>query len=311
MMPHSTLTELCGVYSKAEQDICTALDLLASTQSELCRVFDGGACSNSFNICARSYDLPRKEDALKRLHLAAWSALVNRLELRRLLSLARIKELDAQLTSGEGLPPITVANVLAMLENNRLNAGQYLEEKVRETYEWLRPGGYSLREYKTNQASERAGVGRKIILTWNIVRGNYSGRGWQINYDRRDNVRALDQVFHMLDGKPIFAQSYNGALCDAVEAQTKDGGNQFKTDYFAGRCFGNGNLHLEILRADLLDMFNAVAGGMRLAEYSKPQPKARPARAPRPQPASSTPDRPASVADEIAAVMASWQNGTA
>lgn len=208
--------------------------------------------------------------------------------------------MDKQLESGEGLPPITYENVLSMLESNLNNAGQYLEEKIRECYDWLRPRWRS--EYKTNQASMAAGVGRKVILGCQI-RHNYSGRGYQVNYGRLDNLRALDQVFHLLDGKPALASTYQGELADAIEAQTKDGGDTFKTDYFRGRCFGNGNLHLEFLRADLLQRFNLIAGGARLQDTNptpkpaapKPTPRATPAPAPK-----ATPE------EQIAALNEAW-----
>lgn len=301
---HSTITQLVGVYQQAEADIRAALASITNAQEQLNHFFDGRGYG--FSIARSSYDLPEPDDAIARLHKATWRAIVERLELRKMLSLARIKDLDRQLETGTDLPPITFENILAMLESNLQNADAYLEEKVREIYEWLRPDGYALREYKTNQESQRHGIGRKVILTWNTVRANYSGRGYQVNYDRHDHLRALDQVFHMLDGKPAFQTSYRGELCDAIETQTREGGNLFETDYFRGRCFQNGNLHLELKRADLVERFNLVAGGMRLQD-TNPQPKATPATnhaKPTPTP---KPEPTASPEDQISALMQNWQ----
>ena len=75
---------------------------------------------------------------------------------------------------------------------------------------------------------------------------------------------ALDQVFHLLDGKRQNHESYSGELCDAILAQTGSGKNDFATTYFKGRCFANGNLHLEFTRMDLVGRFNVIAGGARL-----------------------------------------------
>jgi hypothetical protein len=137
-----------------------------------------------------------------------------------------------------------------------------LEEKVHEVYQWLRPSRWENGELKTNQASFAAGVGRKVILRWCLSRC-YGGTHYSVEYSRRDHLRALDAVFHLLDGKQQ-PNSYNGELCDAIEQQTKDGKNSFQTQYFDGRCFSNRNLHLEFRRSDLLDKFNAIAGGFRL-----------------------------------------------
>lgn len=265
----TSIHELCAAWATSAEEIRQAFGLLVTARDRLKTTFDGTGYDSRFDIAERNgrrpdYDQPAA--TLKDIERQAWAAIVGRLELRKVMSLQRSRELDKQLETGDGLPDLNTANVLAMLETTLNNAGQFLEEKVFECYENLRPRGWTLNEYKTNQKSAAAGVGQKVIMGY-TVRRNYSGRGFEVQYGRaQDELRALDQVFHLLDGKPTQSASWAGELCDAIREQTKAGGNQFATPYFRGRCFGNGNLHLEFIREDLVAQFNLIAGGARLQD---------------------------------------------
>lgn len=270
----TSVHELINAWEQSQADIRAAFALLVGARDRLRLFFDGSGYSASLDIAERNHrsDFEQPEVTLQNLQRQVWTALVARLELRKLMSLKRTQELDKQLESGEGLPDLTIANVMAMLETTLNNAGQYLEEKVLECYEHLRPRGWTLSDYKTNQKSVAAGVGQKVILTYAVRRSYSSARGFEVQYGRaQDELRALDQVFHLLDGKPANSASWAGELCDAISQQTSPQSNQFETAYFRGRCFGNGNLHLEFVRADLVARFNLIAGGARLRE---PQPMA-------------------------------------
>lgn len=67
-------------------------------------------------------------------------------------------------------------------------------------------------------------------------------------------------MFALLDGKPGVT-THQGWLADAICAA--DGGIG-ETEYFAFKCYGNGNLHLRFKRMDLVKKLNAVAGGRNL-----------------------------------------------
>ena len=107
----------------------------------------------------------------------------------------------------------------------------------------------------------------RLILTYAVEHSYRHDGGFSVRYHKRDELRALDQVFHMMDGKPQ-PESYEGGICDAVNRTTGQE-NRWESDYFKGRAFKNGNLHLEFKRQDLVDRFNAVAGGARLTAGPK------------------------------------------
>lgn len=72
----------------------------------------------------------KADDVLKELKKEVWSVLVDRMELRRVLSVARAQELDRQLQSGEGLPDIDEVQVLAMMEGTLSQVHAFIEEAV-------------------------------------------------------------------------------------------------------------------------------------------------------------------------------------
>ncbi len=66
-------------------------------------------------------------------------------------------------------------------------------------------------KYKTNTEFE---LGKKVILVWQIEKG-WSRGMFRVNYHREKYITALDNVFHMIDGKvPI--KSYHGPLSSDV-----------------------------------------------------------------------------------------------
>jgi hypothetical protein len=88
---------------------------------------------------------------LKELKKDVWRVLIDRMELRRVLSVKRNEELNRQIESGEDLPDIDEVQILAMLEGTLANTPAFIEEAVREVFEFLRPRNS---HYKTNTEFE-------------------------------------------------------------------------------------------------------------------------------------------------------------
>jgi hypothetical protein len=79
----------------------------------------------------------------------------------------------------------------------------------------------------------------------------------------RNQIGALDRVFHLLDGAGYVSRTYLGELGDAINAVPVES-PAGRTKYFAFKLYRNGNIHLEFLRPDLVDKLNQIAGGKRL-----------------------------------------------
>ena len=271
LVPRDTLEAMIGNYTKATEEITEAYALLRKADGRLQSSF----LTHYFEVIRRNgHGIGEEEvaEVLKGIERRAWSDIVDRLELRKLLSIKRREELDAQLSQDRGrynqwnndppppLPPISEANVLAMFQDVAARAPDYAREAVSEVFDWLRPHHGHTAEMKTNQAVKWQ-LGKKVILG-SCVQLGYKN-GYRVNYHREANLIALDNVIHMLDGKGVL-KSHSGPLCDAINATGKDGLG--KTDYFKFKCCKNGNLHLEMKRMDLVNKINVMAGGNQLKD---------------------------------------------
>jgi hypothetical protein len=251
---HVTVAALVRVYEQARADVLAGFELLAKAEREVNAAFTM-ANHVGIDVCRSRHrsikcDSTASLDATKR---SAWEAIVERLEIRRLLSIARAKELDERLSKGE-LPELTIAAVADFAAFYQEHAGDMLEEAVDEVFNLLRPRGDA---YKSNSQFE---IGKRVVLCWMVENGF---RGLRVRWDRQSELLALNNVFSMLDGRGSIAKTYLGPLTDAINAKSSG-----ETDYFRYRAFRNGNLHLEFRRPDLVARLNKIAGGRRLKPQS-------------------------------------------
>jgi len=263
MIPNSeiarreTLTALVGTYQQAAQEIIQGYALLEQAQERLRAAFLP-SINYRFEINPpESSGVGERASGitLARIKRDAWHILVERMELRRLLSVQRRDELDKQLERADELPEITEENIFAMLEQSAANIDLYLEEAAKELFEYLRP---RQSRQKTNPKYE---IGKNVILPQAVEPGyGREAEQYRVNYHRDARITAIDNIFSLLDGKGAI-KTYYGPLHDAI-ADSTDGRGE--TVYFRFKCFQNGNLHLEFKRPDLVAALNRLAGGNRL-----------------------------------------------
>lgn len=255
----STIAAACAAIAGAELALNDTLGTLGLT-----RDVEFGRLRQGYRL-----DFAKPEEHIHAMRRQLWSALVERLEIRRMVSIQRAKELDKWL--GTVTEPVTLESVLGLFRNYAETLPDMLAEAVGEVYEFLRP---RRSELKTNTQYE---FGQKVILHgW--VEGSFMG-GLRPNYHRHAEYRALENVFTALDGKGQITKSYRGELGDAVEKATAATDYRGETTYFRFRACKNGNLHLEFKRPDLVKKFNELAGGRRLkhdAAARRQGPEARP-----------------------------------
>ena len=159
----------------------------------------------------------------------AWSCIVNVSGMRSLLSVKAARELDEQLDHGK-LPSITEETVNGFIGATKDQAIDRLADAVKEVHGFLRPPSS---RFKTNSEFD---IGKRVVLSYWVqaawVRGLF-----QPYHDRQSEFRALDNVFCLLDGKPITTTHY-GPLSDAIRA-SEDGIGE--TEYFKFRACKNNN----------------------------------------------------------------------
>jgi hypothetical protein len=243
-----TVEELVREWNLATHLLKTGLETLLEAEQHF-RAFDGPG--SHYDLCLFKHDeytmdIDRK---IKRLKSAAWRYLVDRMELKKLASVKLADEIDKQLSKGESLPDITMDNIFGWFDTLGTQASQFLKEAVVEVFEFLRPP--SLR-FKTNSGFK---IGKRVVLSgW--VEPQWSGGKFRPAYYYDNQFRALDNVFHMLDGKGLSVYR-NGDLANAVHEAP---GGVGETDFFKFRCYRNHNFHLEFKRPDLVQKLNEIGG---------------------------------------------------
>lgn len=253
----ATVRTLVAAFVRTEATVRESFAALEAAQRDLNAVFALGdgrqtidyRCDRYSGRTTRFNDVEFTVDELRR---SAWRYLVEKLELRRIMSHARWTELDKQIDA-DVPPPLDEKVVFDTMVGHWEKRAEYYEENVREVFEWLRPStdGYG-KKYKTNAKYE---VGERVILTWMVERPYGT---WRVDHDRQQRLVALDNVFSALDGQGLSAQS---DLAAAIEASPTGEG---ESKYFAFRCCKNRNMHLRFKRLDLLKRLNEIAGGKRL-----------------------------------------------
>jgi hypothetical protein len=259
---HSTVVELVAAFREAEATVRRTFAAIDEAEKRLNAAFllDTEPMSHGIKIDAShsgawdSFDEPDR--CIDRMARRAWEIIIERLELRRMMSIKRYADLEKQLRDGP-LPDVTEENVAAFAQQYLDALPEMLTEAVSEVYEWLRPGPYS-KEYKTNSKYE---IRSKVVLE-RCVQSAWIGEGFRVSDYACRRLVALENVFNSLDGKGQIAKSYKSELEMAIDASGASGGGE--TPLFRFRSFKNGNLHIEFLRLDLLKRFNQIAGGRRL-----------------------------------------------
>lgn len=203
----------------------------------------------SLFFAERSHHDLTLEEQTSHLKCHIWNWIIRRLRLDACMTSSRQDELRRQLTNPSALPEITEASIWDTTKGLITMGPEHMREIIQEAFDLLHPRRAA--GYVTNERRQQ-GETDKIILCW-ILEPNYRG-GFNIRFGRpEDNVAVLDRAFHLLDGQS-FGQSIRGPLHASISSGTKEG----QTSYFRWKGYVNGNLHLWILRKDLLNQMYGI-----------------------------------------------------
>lgn len=253
-----TVGQLVETYRSACADIVRAFALLHDAEGRLRATFNLGDQGGWMRVCVghKAHQHPDWNDpkpTLDALKREAWSIIVDRVELRRVLSTKAWERLQKTLRDEE-LPEITEENVEAFREAQIASLESQWEEAVREVFDMLRPREYG--GHKTNKVDR---VGERVVLTgW--VRMGFYGQPEIVHY-HEPHAQAIERVFAGLDGRGQVAREHYSELYRVMRETRAWSGS---TTYYDWKAHKNGNLHLRFRRADLLSRLNQVAGGARL-----------------------------------------------
>ena len=186
-------------------------------------------------------------EVIKENQKGAWDRIIEKMQLRHLLSNKRYRQIKDQIDKGD-VPELTVDNIHSLVQDVSANMGNYLKECIAETFEWLIP--FHRSDFKTNKTHK---VGPKVIK--DCVVDEYG-----ISHYREQNLISLDNVFHLLDGKgPIKHPGNLVAVIMETMRDTRE--NECETPYFRVRWFKKGTMHIWFKREDLLNELNRIGAG--------------------------------------------------
>jgi hypothetical protein len=255
LVPTATVEALCRAYEDSKRDVREAFRLLHQTEQRLKPVIENP------HFLPDNWYLYEKSgpEAIKKMLQDGWEYLYRKTRVWEVCSSKQRDELERELHRGE-LPELTELNVLAFLEKLQASLPDMFEQSLKEVFDWLRPCGQWGPHYKTNS---KFSVGKKVILGYCVDRP-WGGR-YDVRYEMRQRLHALDNVFHLLDGQGI--ARYPNDLVTAINTAGDKGGTMCETAYFSCKWFNNGNLHVTFSRLDLVKELNKRAGASGLADY--------------------------------------------
>ena len=256
LIKRESLENMVAAYKTACRDIDQAFECLNDAKVRLESAYGtGGAIS--FDLVYQMRYNSRPDELKNQVKKAAWQALLNRIEIKKIMSLEDINKIYKSFDDVKSIPEIELPTLMDITLGLLANAPQYAEKMAKEAYKILMPGTHERNPYKTNQKNARRFLGKKVILTW-LVEPSY-GDQYHVHYGRaEDELMCVDKVFHTLDGKGI-PTGYRSPLVDAINTTPISKGYG-ETEYFRFWCYRNGNLHLEFKRHDLVRKLNQIAG---------------------------------------------------
>ena len=252
--------ELVAVYQQAERDIRQGFALVSGAMERINAAFTLGKHSgiSIHGHRSREINFETPDENLKEIRRALWHTMVERLELRRMMSVKAWQELEKEIDKGE-VPDLTEEAIAAMVKQFSDSAPSMLEQAVLEVFDFLRPPHS---EYKRNSEYE---VPRRVALTWVIdtwYTKAFASKGLRPRHQCEQQLTALENVFQALDGRGSVSKGNVSNLSEAIRKTQR--GESGRTEYFEFRGYHNGALHLTFRREDLLQKLNAIAGGARL-----------------------------------------------
>lgn len=250
LVPKSTIREVVEARDRALKYLEEAHELVQKANEE-CKKATFSSTHSTFSMNTLQYIGGGKsfytsfgDRARRELDKRVWWNLLNATPLGDAFN---AKTSDAFYRQIDREPPeVTLENITATMLDLAARAGDMFEQSVYDRYKGLSSN------YRTN---EGFGFGNKIILT-----GVMESSG--ISYWHEEEVRDLDRIFHVVDGKP--APERYGGLIGAIKTARKERGGygscqgEGESDYFAFKWYKNGNMHITFKDQELVDTINLI-----------------------------------------------------
>jgi len=170
----------------------------------------------------------------------AWAHLRDALGLKAVMDAQAIKDFNASLKAP---PEFTLDNAAMTFREMVMNADQIFERGVITVFQSL-----DRQAFRRNNAFR---VGASLVM-----KGALGDYGFNHYGEREQQVRDLDRIFHLLDGR-----TPKDPLCDAaawVSQASRTKPAVVETDYLRFKLYKNQNLHVWFKDRTLLDKVNRI-----------------------------------------------------
>ena len=251
--PTSTMIES---YHLAEKEVEEAFNHLIAAKKHLQDIYgDNGSHWRAEVIKSNLYygDLQQAAEKNKEeMKKTMWGFIVEKAQLRNLLTEKKKRELDRMIKEGT-LPEVEIETIQAFISNIACNLPNLFKEACCEVFDMLRP---PRSEYKTNTEFE---IGPRVIMNYMV---DYSYGSCSLEYGREQSLINLDNVFHLLDGQGGI--KYPHDLPTVIKTAIRENRWEAETEYFQCRWHKKRSMHITFKRLDLVQELNRIAGGNRL-----------------------------------------------
>jgi hypothetical protein len=262
IVQYSVIESIVNGYEEVQADVTRAFDLLEKAKARLGEVLlkDSPYLWEGQISCYGLPDSAKESKAYIKRNV--WQYLVNKSGIKDYMSIKEREKFEAQIYDSKKeteLPELTINNVLATFNGFTKNAGRMRTNAAKEVFNWLRPSKFNT--YKTNKKYK---IGKKAIID------RVFGLSWpgcpQLNYSYEQEVKALENIFTLLDGKGI--RHYPDDILTKIKTACDNKQTHFENEYFALKWFKKGTLHITFKRQDLLDQLNLIGNDASLGnEY--------------------------------------------
>lgn len=188
----------------------------------------------------------RLEEIERHINQGLWRASMDKTGFRQLLDNQAEKEFNDSLE--KDCPNFTIENIKTQFLSLYQNSEEMFNRGLINVFKSLD------HSYRTNE-KEPFKVGKKLIVGYMV--SNWLGY-LQVSYSQYSSgsarINDLDRVFKTLDEKEHNPRE----LENAINAVFKEGENIYQDEYYRIKGFKNGNMHIEFLRADLLEKANDI-----------------------------------------------------
>lgn len=181
-------------------------------------------------------------DVRKSIDTGVWEYLLDAIGLKTMMDATAIQEFRDQ--NRKSPPEVTMDNLAATMNDLGSRRVEIFDRGVINLFNKLD------HTFKTNPSFR---LEKKIII--NSALGTTSYGGWNHYRNADAQVRDMDRIFHMLDGKPPKDHLADAA---AVVGSVRNLPATVETDYFTFRLCVNGNLHVGFKRADIVNGVNRI-----------------------------------------------------